>query len=289
MGAEIASAIILALGTVLGSTITAVTALYLNDKRNNKTFGLFNLKATNARMHNLSTEYTNISKKALSVIMRKYVQQNIKHISINNNKCVDSVKTVKDLLGIAKRQSVLLIGKAGSGKSTALRWIYLNICNHATYIRMSNLSSKSAESIFEFFNEKLNDNQMVFLDGIDELDLCVADNKFVTSLTEYLVSRNIQFIISARVDHFDGFESLMNRYFSKKAITHRDGILVYEILGFTSKQFVEAAMIVKLLHKADSSHFGNKFPNDESRKKYRKRLKLAYTNNSISQVPLHVY
>jgi len=240
------------------------------------------------RLQCLSQEYKDISPGALKTIMKNYVQQHIAD-RLQDAQTVNA-KTeelnVKKLLSTIKKQSLVLIGKAGSGKSTALRWLFLRSRGITSYIRMSKLNGHTRPAILEEFKNTLIDNQLVFLDGLDELTLSFDEHTFIQELTDDFAERNIRFVISMRVDHYQGFTSLLDKYFSKTTLTQGNGLAVFEIQDFDEVQFIRAACLVEKLEKADPRHFKNKFPHDISVREYKAILKNMFKEQPLFKTAL---
>ena len=248
----------------------------------------FSLKKKRLRFRCIADAYSNISSAALKTIMKNYVQQRVECLSIglSRENTAVGINSVKNLIKCLKTKSVLLIGKAGYGKSTALRWLFLHMPGRCVYVRMCNLNIFAPDEIMAMLESALDSKQIVFLDGIDESIACLNDIRFIKNLTDWLLNKNIRFIISTRVDHFDGITSLLERYFSKRTITHRDGLAVFEIKGFTLPQFIKSSMILKRLCKKDKLHFGKKFPAVKRTKEVKKELARAFSENVLFQTPL---
>ncbi|MCL1876437.1 hypothetical protein FWF74_00085 [Candidatus Saccharibacteria bacterium] len=110
----------------------------------------------------LANGYQNISSVALKVILKNYIQQDVEEKSFESNELKRS--GIKELLRVISKQSLILTGGAGSGKSTALRWLFLHAKGVVSYVRMSNLNGHSHPDIIAKFKESLVNDQLVFLD-----------------------------------------------------------------------------------------------------------------------------
>ena len=183
-----------------------------------------------SRLQRLGQEYSNISKKAIKTILKNYVQQLVKDRTQNSNPTNTESKDIiiKNLLKVINKQSLLLIGKAGTGKSTALRWLFWHSRGIASYVRMSKLNVHTRAEILDEFQKVLVDNQIVFLDGLDELAVSFDAQTFIMELTDNFVERNIRFVISMRVDHYQGYNSLLKKYFSRKTLMRKNRLAVFE-------------------------------------------------------------
>jgi len=236
------------------------------------------------RFYHLAKEYGNISEEALKAILNNYVQQDV--VQKFPEATETKTASVKDLLNIINKQSLVLIGRAGFGKSTAVRWLFLHAKGVVSYIRMSNLNGHNRSEILDEFKKTLVENQLVFLDGLDELATSFDELSFIQVLTDHFVSQNIRFVISMRADHYQGILSLLKKYFSSGTLTHRRGLSAFEIQNFTQHQFVRAACLVKRLGEVDPIHFKNKYPYNIESGEYKKLLQKAYTEQALFSIPL---
>jgi len=242
---------------------------------------IFNRKRR--RLPCLQKAYQNISDEALKVILKNYIQQGFEK-KYPESDGLENCKT-KDLLHIINKQSIVLTGKAGLGKSTALRCLFLHAKGVVSYVRMSDLNGHSRDDIISKFKEILVDKQLVFLDGLDELSVSFNEQRFIYELTDHFVKHNIRFIISMRADHYQGTTSLLKQYFSKSTLNAKHGIAVFDIQDFTEQQFIIAACIVKKLGKVDE-RFKKNYPQNIPIAKYKKQLHEAFIKQSLFKIPL---
>jgi len=243
------------------------------------------------RLDCLANQYSNISRSALEVIMRRYVRHTFDITPPEAGEIIKLSKIAhKNLLKILKKdQNILLIGYGGCGKSTALRHLYLKIPGKTVYIRMSTLNRDYIEwkkehpkgdpenNIVEVMLKSFDDTKTIFLDGADESVACIEDKEFIQRITKFFFDNGISFIISTRVDHFGGAKKLREDYFLTDV---QQRVYTCETEGFDDvRDFVAAAMLVKQLRVKDT-RFNKYWPEGIKEKEYRRILRNANIENN---------
>ncbi len=221
-----------------------------------------------------------------------------------------SIKKIKAEIKSRKylQKNIILTGLAGAGKSTALKWLFLNSnmpdrrCIYL-YAKKFNHCGTLAEVLAEIEAE-IPENQkcVIFLDGLDELK-CIEGNEYeFNKMIRFFDRKNAdscKFVISTRPEHF-GFHNMITNRNSETAL---DNYAIYELDKLSSKEAYRVCRSIEKLYDYDRKNnlknFINKWPAKEggeekegglSRKEYIKALKKYITNmeeeHSLLNIPI---
>lgn len=246
----------------------------------------------------------------------QYNQIILKHFVKRNFTCYGSKRTV----GISKvlseimyprlARNIILTGKAGAGKSTALKWLFLHshVKGYASLYLCAGMFDEydTLTEVLERIGVIITktDKCIVFFDGLDELKCIKGTNdefelfiNFFNEKSKYTSkSSHYKFVISTRPEHFS-FHKMIIKKNSKKPL---DNYFVFEIQMLTQKESMKVCRSIEQLSKFDEkenfSHFKDKWPSSShnkeeiSRAKYltllKKYLKETSPEESLLASPL---
>lgn len=235
------------------------------------------------------------------LLLKYFVKRRCKYYHSEKKISLNGIKS--EILRPAIARNIILTGKAGIGKSTALKWLFVN-SYHKDYqyiyltSRMFN-DTDGLEQVCEKIGKFLTSNGkcLVFFDGLDELRCIKGVHGELERFLNYFdkksggITQNSQyrFIIATRSEHF----AFHNVFAEKKAKKNLDRYVVFEILPLNYNESLKICLTIKYFSKFDKKHdvkhFTNKWPEASSdnsyalpEKKYKKVLKeyLVENNNS---------
>lgn len=180
-------------------------------------------------------------------------------------------------------RNIILTGPAGSGKSTALKWLFLNsnmkgytfLYLHAKMFNNKQDKYNSLQDVLGDIKATIEDSIesekgivkcVIFFDGLDELNCIQGTSSEFDELIEFFNERSCQehykFVISTRPEHFS-FQKMIKEKYSKKTL---DNYAVFEIEMLTKKESLLVCKSIEVLSKHENntlpgvSHFQDKWP-----------------------------
>lgn len=163
-------------------------------------------------------------------------------------------------------RNIVITGNPGSGKSTALRWLYCNVdsrqFDHIRYINSRTfMNDSSLDDVFLSIRKKASKKgrTLIFIDGFDEIKLISGTISEFRSLLDCFCcdqkERQCNFVISARAEHFQ-FESAIRK---NQAYMNNNNYTVYEILPLNSAEAISICKSMKALRKQETAYGTNHF------------------------------
>lgn len=206
------------------------------------------------------------------VILKHFVKRTFNFYGTNKKASIGKIKKEIEHEKLAK--NIILTGAAGSGKSTALKWLFMNakvkdypflyLCASMfdLYNSLEDVLAAVAKRISKY------DKCIVFFDGLDELKCVkgVSDEfdefiRFFNEKSSYIPKHaHYRFVVATRPEHF-AFHKMIVKKKSKKAL---DNYSVFEIQMLTPKESLRVCKTIEKLSKFDAkentNHFKDKWP-----------------------------
>lgn len=243
------------------------------------------------------------------VILKNFVIRNFRYYKSNENISIRKVKAEIESKRYFQR-NIIITGQAGMGKSTALKWLFLNSNVHkCNYIYLYAKMFDERESLDEVLMDiqeiiPYDKSSIIFFDGLDELK-CIRGNvyefnKFISFFDKEsnheFNKPDCKFVISTRPEHF-GFNNLIIKKNSEQSLNN---YLIIELPELTKKEALKICKSIKKLYQFDKkrgiSNFTNKWPSKEMKniilneKEYikilKKYLNVMTESNSLLNIPL---
>lgn len=257
------------------------------------------------RLAILADSLYDMSWKYNKAILNNFVQRRVRFYGGQTDITIQALKTEIEHPKHPRPRPIILIGRAGIGKSTALKWLFLNSYTtkyEYVYLRASQFKDcSSLETVLAEIKEILSGKEkcIVFFDGLDEL-VCVHGTTGELDLLldffdgrgdTYSENANHRFVVSTRPEHFDFYQ-----YFQRKqGNMGADRYQLYEFLPLTADEAFRVCKSIKKLNQVDSqelgAHFRDKWPSKDSHsplteRQYLRRLKqyLQQTDYRKSQL-----
>lgn len=209
-----------------------------------------------------------------------------RHVSFYNPSRRTTLKNIKHEIAKQKiARNVIITGQAGVGKSTILKWLFVNVhvkpqdFSLVVYITSKMvLPCKTLNEFGEWLESHLEGKGrcLVFFDGLDELSfvsgkygelekfLQLFDNKS----SDVMRKENHKFVISTRPEHFEFHEMIKMRGAIKTLNTY----VVYEVHPLDEKESLKICKLVKKLQQHEEEngftnpHFRDKWPQSDTKK-----------------------
>lgn len=241
------------------------------------------------------------------VILKNFVPRKFRYYG--SEKYIPIRKVMKEIE--SKRyfqKNIIITGQAGVGKSTALKWLFVNsYMPENNYIYLYAKMFDEWESLDEVLTEieSLIPNDkcsIIFFDGLDELK-CIKGNayefnKFINFFDKNSNSgdkkRYSKFIISTRPEHFE-FNNMIIKNNTTRPL---DNYLIIELQILTNLEAFKMCKSIKKMYEFDKenglSHFINKWPSEDMRQvplkeaEYIKMLKKYLYNSSMESSLLNI-
>jgi len=200
------------------------------------------------------------------------------------------------------RQNVIITGQAGIGKTTVLKWLFLNLkqnkfYNHVTYISSKMVREcKSLNDLKQNIKKKLDGKgcSIIFFDGLDELPFLSGKKgeleEFLDMFEKEISSIEHKFVITSRPEHFGLHDIIFNQNFRGA-----ENYIIYEVLPLNQKEVLKVCKTIKKLQKYENeedliySHFKNKWPlrvvkdGSLNEKQYLRKLKKFIKENKENE------
>lgn len=241
-------------------------------------------------------------------ILKHFVKRKFTYYGSEGRVSIGKIKHEIECQSLAR--NVILTGSAGSGKSTALKWLYVNshVRGYSSlylYARMFE-EYESLQAVLEAISKVISQtNQcIVFFDGLDELKCIKGTDEEFQALVDFFDKKSCQdetgaprhrFVISTRPEHFS-FHKMIKRKFLKKNF---DSYITYETQPLTQAEALKICKTIGKLSKFDREkhfyHFVDKWPSAKSKtgmskaqylRYLKKYLKVTMPEQSLLSSPL---
>lgn len=216
-------------------------------------------------------------------ILKHFVKRSIYYYGFdqgNNRKKISIRRIRNEIIHPRLSRNIILTGAGGSGKTTALNWLFLNSSKRgyrSVYISSLSFKGKKIIEMSEFLDaigQTIGGDGpcLVFIDGIDEILSTVLNlrNQDGTALFDVIIEYideksniaegNHKFVLSTRGEHL----SLNRNIRMKKSKNNLDNYAVYEFPQLNKRESYKMCKSIKYLHKLDKKtngrHFLNKWP-----------------------------
>lgn len=211
-------------------------------------------------------------------ILRIFVKRKFIYYGTKERVKISKVKSEIEFQKLAR--NVILTGPAGSGKSTALKWLFMN--SHVRggsflylYARMFD-ECTSLQEVLDAISEAIayTNQCIVFFDGLDELKCIKGTSEEFQELVDFFNKKSGQeitenrchrFIISTRPEHFSFHKMIKKKYFKKNL----DNYIIYELQLLTPKETLKICKSIETLsiydRKKKFQHFLDKWPDSKKR------------------------
>lgn len=211
----------------------------------------------------------------IEIIQKCFVPRKFSHYGREDHVGIGRIKAEVERKRPAR--NIILTGLAGSGKSTVLKWLYLN-CSMKEYSFLYIYAQmfdacKSLEEVLTAICEAIPKETkcLVFFDGLDELKCLKGTAKEFEELVQFFNKKSsntlgpiYKFIISTRPEHFS-FQKMIR---GKKLKTNMDNYIVFELQGLAYKGSLRVCKSMEKLSKFDRKegyqHFIDKWPSSEN-------------------------
>jgi len=240
-----------------------------------------------------------------AVLVKNFVKRRINFYNLKKSATLKSIENEISYQKIAR--NVIITGQAGVGKSTVLKWLYVNayvdshIFSHVAYISSKMvMACTSLEELGVSIDAMLKGKGrcLVFFDGLDELPFVTGKHgeleKFLhlfdDKVPAVLKKQNHKFVLSTRPEHFKFYAMIKNKGTTKALNTY----VVYEVQPLDAKESHKICMLNKKLHDFEikegltSPHFSDKWPEKDmgkglNEKKFIKCLQDYLGSTDISE------
>lgn len=233
------------------------------------------------------------------ILLKYFVSRRCQYY--NSRKSVSLKEIKSEIAHPTLARNIILSGKAGVGKSTVLKWLFVNTytkdCNYIYLTAKMFSEAETLSDVCEKINEHLLSSEriVVFFDGLDELRCLQGGAGELERFLEYfdsksggvLQSSKNRFVITTRPEHFAFHYTFKKRQTSKNL----DRYVVYEILPLNYQESLNVCLSIRHFSKFDSekslNHFIDKWPDKKEPKSYAlseadyKRLLKKYISKNV--------
>lgn len=190
-------------------------------------------------------------------ILKHYVNRKI--YFYNTGKKTNIWKIRHEITRPRLSRNIIITGPGGSGKSTTLKWLYLNTTVKGfsyTYLSANMFSKYSnfdqALSAMESFIDHFG-SSVVFIDGLDEFACINSQSADFNKLVSFIDRKSSvqqstphhRFVISTRPEHFEFQAMIVN----KNTQMNLDNYCVFELRDLEPKETIKICKTVKYLSK----------------------------------------
>lgn len=294
---EAALSVVRSITKTVGNSMLERTVEDLYSYANTRQTKKEKLKQLSNKNYDMSWQYN-------EVIVRNFVKRTFIYYNYGNKAEKVSIRKIRAEIEHQRlARNVLITGLAGAGKSTALKWLYINSnlkdC-YSIYLNAKMFSEcKTLQETLDAVEKKIAGKKrcLVFFDGLDELP-CISGNEkefedFVDFFDKksFLDSNGVicKFVVSTRPEHFN-FHKMIRKKGTKKNL---DNYIVYEIQSLTPKESWKVCVSIEKLSQFDKKnhyeHFIDKWPkssigrNSLSKRQYLGLLKRYLKSTSQEQ------
>ena len=247
------------------------------------------LKALSVKEYDMSYLYN-------EMILENFISRNFQYYGSERK---ISMRKIKDEVENKKyfKRNVIITGQAGVGKTTVLKWLFLNSnipeCKYMfIYAKMFEDCESLSEVLARLENIIPNDKSCaVFFDGLDELK-CINGNEYEFNTfinyfdrkSKYDVKKpDCKFVISTRPEHFE----FNNNIIKRNSDISIDNYAVFELLTLTKKEAFKICKSIKKFYQFDEEkhleNYKKKWPsNNTGEVEYLKNL-----NNYLDNVDMN--
>lgn len=232
-----------------------------------------NKKDTYARKVNLlSMPEVDINWQYNQIILKHFVMRRCRYYNSQIGISLKKIKT--EVENPSSFRNIILTGKAGVGKTTVLKWLYVNSyvrkCSYIYLTAKMFAGISSLEEVCEIIDSHLTTDEpcIVFFDGLDELQCINGTSRDIEAFLNFFEQKSggvsskskNRFIISTRPEHF-AFHSIFRKRQAKKNL---DRYVVFEIMPLNYYEALDVCLSIKFFSEFDRehdfSHFLDKWP-----------------------------
>lgn len=239
-------------------------------------------KMDNLRNHNImGWQYT-------EEILKYFVKRKFTYYGTEERVNISRIKSEIECQKLAR--NVILTGPAGSGKSTALKWLYVNshVRGYSSlyiYSRMFE-TCESLQAVKDAISEAISHagQCIVFFDGLDELKCIKGTDEEFQELVDFFDKKSRKdgpgahhrFVISTRPEHFS-FHKMIKKKFLRKNF---DNYITFELQPLTRTEALKICKTIGKLSEFDRkkhfNHFVDKWPSAKNKTSMSKTQYLRY-------------
>lgn len=211
-------------------------------------------------------------------ILKVFVKRTFIYYETDEQVSISKVKSEIEFQKLAR--NVILTGPAGSGKSTALKWLFMNsrVRGYSFLYLCAKMFDEctSLQAVLDAISEAIapTNHCLVFFDGLDELKCIKGTDEEFQELVEFfnkksrLVIKENQchrFVVSTRPEHFSFHKMIKKKHFEKSL----DNYIIYELQLLTPKETLKICRSMEALSMYDREkkfgHFIDKWPTSDKR------------------------